>query len=193
MTTIADTLFTKTQQKVIGLLYQQTDRSFYLNELVRLAGMGKGTIKRELDKMTASGLLSINKIGNQTHYQANPKNPIFAELVAISRKTFGIADLIKQALNDKDLPIKFAFVYGSIAKQTATSDSDIDLMVVGADIAYADVMNELMPVEKQLKRTINPSIYSKEDFQRKLEQGNSFLTRVMSQEKIMIIGDENAI
>ena len=113
MPNIADALFSKTQQKVIGLLFGQPSRSFYLNEVVRLANMGKGTIKRELDKMTSSGLLTMAKVGNQSHYQANPSSPVFKELVSISRKTFGIADLIRQALQGSGLSIEHAFIYGS--------------------------------------------------------------------------------
>ena len=191
MPNIADALFSKTQQKVIGLLFGQPNRSFYLNEVVRLANMGKGTIKRELDKMTSSGLLTMAKVGNQSHYQANPSSPVFKELVSISRKTFGIADLIRQALQDSGLSIEHAFIYGSIAKQTDGAGSDIDLMLIGDDLAYGDVMSHLISIEKELQRTINPSIYSVEDFRHKLGQGSSFISRVMEQEKIMIIGDEN--
>ncbi len=193
MTTIANALFTKSQQKIIGLLFRRPDRSHYLNEIVRIADMGKGTIKRELEKMTSSGLLTIKKIGNQNHYQANPLSPIFNELVAISRKTFGIADIIRNALNSYESHIKFAFVYGSVAKQTDTVASDLDLVIVGDDLVYAQIMELLASVEKELQRTINPSLYSAEDFKKKYEQGNSFITRILQQEKIMIIGDENVI
>lgn len=193
MPNISDTLFSKTQQKVIGLLFGQPDRSFYLNEIVRVAGMGKGTIKRELDKMTASGLLTMNKIGNQSHYQANASSPVFNELRSISRKTFGIADLIHQALADSGLAIEYAFIYGSIAKNTDDASSDIDLMIIGDDLAYSDVMSSLMSTEKELQRTINPSIYTAEAFKHKLAQGSSFVNRVMEQEKIVIMGNGSVI
>jgi len=192
-TTIADSLFTKTQQKVIGLLFGKPDTSFYLNEIVRLAGMGKGTIKRELVKMTQAGLLTVKRIGNQTHYQANPVSSIYNELVSISRKTFGLADVIHQALQPMFSSIQSAFIYGSIAKGEDAAKSDIDLMIIGNDVAYTDLMNLLIPIEKELQRPINPSIYSLIDFKKKLDEKNSFLTRVMEQEKIKIIGDADAI
>lgn len=192
-TTIADSLFTKTQQKVIGLLFGKPDTSFYLNEIVRLAGMGKGTIKRELVKMTQAGLLTVKRIGNQTHYQANPVSSIYNELVSISRKTFGLADVIHQALQPMFSSIQSAFIYGSIAKGEDAAKSDIDLMIIGNDVAYTDLMNLLIPIEKELQRPINPSIYSLTDFKKKLDEKNSFLTRVMEQEKIKIIGDADAI
>lgn len=190
-TPIADALFTKTQQKVLGLLFAHPDTSYYLNEIVRLAGMGKGTIKRELEKMISTGLLTLKRVGNQTHYQANPQSPIYNELVSISRKTFGLADVVRQALRANET-IQHAFIYGSIAKGEDTAKSDIDLMIIGDDLAYTELMNLLIPIEKELQRPINPSIYSLEEFKQKLEQKNSFIARVMQQEKIHIIGDINA-
>lgn len=197
-TTIADSLFTKTQQKVMGLLFRKPDTSFYLNEIVRFANMGKGTIKRELDKMTQAGLLTVKRIGNQTHYQANPTSPVYDELISISRKTFGLADIIRQALQANDSfhsegSIQNAFIYGSIAKGEDTAKSDIDLMVIGDNLAYTDMMNLLIPIEKELQRPINPSIYTLEDFKKKLNEKNSFIVRVLEQKKINVIGDADAI
>jgi hypothetical protein len=112
-TSIADALFTKTQQRVLATLFGKPEQSFYLNEIVRLANIGKGTVKRELERMTAAGLLTIKRIGNQNHYQANPDSPIYSELLGITRKTFGIADVIKAALLPMDAQIDQAFIYGS--------------------------------------------------------------------------------
>ena len=176
----------------MGLLFRKPDTSFYLNEIVRLADMGKGTIKRELEKMVSAGLLTLKKVGNQTHYQANPTSPVYNELVSISRKTFGIADVIREAIQANG-SIQYAFIYGSIAKGEDTAKSDIDLMIIGDDLAYTDMMNLLIPIEKELQRPINSSIYSLDDFKGKLEQKNSFLTRVMAQDKINVIGNADAI
>jgi uncharacterized protein len=191
--TISDALFTKTQQKIMGLLFQKPDTTFYLNQIVRQAGIGKGTIKRELEKMTAAGLLTVKPIGNQKHYQANSSAPVYNELIAITRKTFGIADVIRQTLGPLKESIELAFIYGSIAKATDTAKSDIDLMIIGNDLVYADIMNLLIPAEIELQRAINPSIYLTQDFNDKLQQGNSFLTRIITQEKIIIMGSENVI
>lgn len=83
----ADALFTTTQRRLLGLLYDQPERSFYFKEILRRTGMGVATIKRELDSMVEAGILTRAKIGNQHHYQANPACPIHEELSAIVRKT----------------------------------------------------------------------------------------------------------
>jgi predicted nucleotidyltransferase len=187
---LSDALFSKVQRCVLGLLYGNPDRSFYANELFRLAGSGTGAVVRELAKLSASGLVTVNKIGNQKHYQANRDAPIFEELRGIVLKTFGMADVLRQGLLPISGKIAAAFIYGSVAKGTDTAKSDIDVLVIGDDIAYPEVYSALMTAEKQLGRKINPSIYGKEDMLRKLKGKNSFLTRIMAQPKIFLIGSE---
>ncbi|MEW8356140.1 MAG: transcriptional regulator [Candidatus Thiodiazotropha sp.] len=186
-TTIGDALFTKTQQRVLSLLYGTPDKSYYANEIVRWADMGRGTVRRELERMTSAGLLVSSRTGNQLHYQANSDNPIYPDLLNIVRKTFGIADVIRQALMPQDTHISLAFVYGSIAKLDDSQTSDLDLMLVG-DLTYSDIVELLLPVESSLQRTINPTIYTLSEFNSKLLQGSSFLERVIKQPKLMIKG-----
>jgi len=187
---LTDALFSKVQRCVLGLLYGNPERSFYANELFRLAGSGTGAVVRELAKLADSGLVTVNKIGNQKHYQANREAPIFEELRGIVLKTFGMADVLRQGLLPISSQISVAFVYGSVAKGTDTAKSDIDVMVIGDELAYPEVYSILMPIEEQLGRKINPSIYSNEDVKQKLKKGNAFLTRIMAQPKIFLIGSE---
>ena len=105
ITSIGDALFTKTQQRVLGLLYGKPGKSFYTNEIMRWADMGRGTIQRELERLTAADLLSVTREGNQKHYQANRDNPVYTELLGIVRKTFGLEDVLWQALEQLDMPI----------------------------------------------------------------------------------------
>lgn len=190
MSQLGEALFTKTQQKVLGLLYSQPDRSFYTKEILRITGMGVSTIKSELENFLTAGILSMEKIGNQHHYQANTECPIYEELRSIVRKTFGIADVIKEALHSIDKEVSLAFIYGSIAKAEDTAKSDIDLFVV-SNITLEDLMKSLAQAEKTLHREINPSIYTKAQIKSRIKQNNSFITRVLQQPKIWIKGDED--
>jgi len=192
-TSIGDALFTKTQQRVLGLLYGKPDKSFYTNEIVRWADMGRGTVRRELERLTDAGLLRVSQEGNQLHYRANPDNPIYVELVGIVRKSFGIAEVIRAALRPVEGEIDWAFVYGSMAKGEATASSDIDLLVVSESLAYADLMGVLTAAEERLSRPVNPSIYTMAQIREKLQEKKSFLTRVMEQPKIWIKGSDDDI
>lgn len=188
MSTIASVLFTKTQQRLLSVLYGKPDTSFYLNEVVRLAGVGKGAVVREIKKMTEAGLLTTHQRGNQQHYQANPDNPVYEELKAITRKTFGIQDVVKDALSPILNQCDLAFIYGSVAKGLEHAGSDIDVLLVGQSLSYGDIMERLEPAEMQLGRTINPTLFTPDEFRQREENQQSFVTRLMEQPKLWLTG-----
>lgn len=184
---IGDALFTKAQQKVLALFYGQPERSFYLNEVVRIADMGRGVISRELNKLTQAGLLVASKRGNQNHYQANADSPIFNELISVVKKTFGIKGLLQVALASMLPQVEQAFIYGSVAKGEEHADSDVDVMLVGEELSYGEVMELLESVEEQLQRSVNPTLYSPEEFEQRLAEGHNFLTKVMALPRIDLL------
>jgi predicted nucleotidyltransferase len=189
---LADALFSSTQQRVLALLFGQPNRSFFANELIALAGAGSGAVQRDLKRLAESGLLTVVRIGKQKHFQANPESPIYAELCTIASKTFGLAEPLRSALQPLADRIDGAFIFGSIAKKTDTSSSDIDLMVIGDPLSYADVFAAVEPVLARIGRPVNPTVYSRGDLARKIAEGNAFATRIMSQPKIWLIGDEES-
>lgn len=188
---IGDALFTKTQRQVLGLLFGHPDRSYYLNEIVRFAEVGSGSVQREVEKLAGAGLLSVKKVGNQKHYQANRQSPIYEELCGIVLKSFGIAELLRQALAGRAKQIQVAFVYGSIAKGTATAGSDIDVMIIADDLSYSDVFSALAPIEAKVGRTVSPTLYQSGEFWKKRASDNNFVKRVIEQPKIFLIGSDN--
>ena len=95
---MADALFAKVQQRVLGVLFGNPRRSFYANEVISLARSGTGAVQRELARLEASGLVTVTRVGKQKHYQANAGSPVFEELRAIVLKTSGQADVIRAAL-----------------------------------------------------------------------------------------------
>lgn len=188
---LADALFTTTQQRVLGALYGQPQRSFTVSELIASTSAGSGAVQRELAKLTASGLVTMRPIGNQKHYQANPAAPIHGELVGIIQKTVGLAEPLRDALRPLSKKIVAAFVYGSVAKRSDTARSDIDLMVVSGKLGYADALVALADVEEKLGRKINPTIYSPAELAKRVESDNAFVKRVLDQTKVWLIGGED--
>lgn len=188
---LSDALFSKTQRRVLALLFGNPDRSYFANEIVRLAQSGIGAVHRELATLEASGLVTATRIGNQKHYQANRASPIFEELRGIVVKTFGVAEVLREMLMPLSPKLRAAFVYGSVAKGNDTASSDIDLMVLGEDIAYGDVFALAAGAEQRLGRKVNPNIFSVAELRRKLADGNAFATRVLAQPKLFVVGSEN--
>ena len=190
---LADALFTTTQQRVLGILFGQPHRSFYANELIELASGGAGAVQRELKRLSDSGLITVRKIGNQKHYQANPSTPIFGDLVDIVLKTIGLADPITAALQEVQNQIIAAFVYGSVAQRTDTATSDIDLMIISDTLQYADIFTVMEAVSERLGRTINPTVYSWAEWNQRRQESNAFITKVMAGPKIWLIGAEDVL
>ena len=154
---LADALFAKVQQRVLGVLFGNPGRSFYANEVIGLARSGTGAVQRELARLEASGLVRVTRLGKQKHYQANPGSPIFNEVRALVLKTVALTDVLRPALAPVSQSIRAAFIYGSIAKGEDTASSDIDLMVVSDRLAYADLFAALEKASTELGRKIAPT------------------------------------
>jgi len=173
---------------VLGLLFGQPERSFYATELINLAGVGSGAVQRELASLSQSGLVTVKPVGNQKHYQANPASPIYEELCGLVRKTVGLAEPLRAVLAPLASQIKAAFVYGSIAKKEDTASSDIDLMLVSDTLTFGDTILALQAATKLLGREVNPNIFTPQDFAKRLKEDGSFVSRVMAQPKVWLIG-----
>jgi predicted nucleotidyltransferase len=192
-TSLANALFSSTQQRVLGLLFGHPDRTFFANEIIRGTGAGSGSVQRELSRLVESGLVIVTPVGNQKHYQANRSAPVFHELRAIILKTSGLADPLRAALLPLASRIELALIYGSVAKGADHAGSDIDVLVVAGDLALETLFARLAPVEKQLGRRISPTLYTPEEFRRRRERNNPFLTKVLAGEQIVLIGSQDAV
>jgi uncharacterized protein len=186
--TLSGVLFGRTRQKVLGLLYGHPDETFHLRHVARRTGQALGAVQRELAQLTAVGILEREQLGNQAHFRANPRCPIYAELKALVTKTIGAAAVLREALLPLGERIRLAFLFGSLARGEQRRESDIDVIVVG-DLSFDELSQAVTLAERRLARPVNPMLYSPAEFERKRVEGNHFLTRVLDEPKIMLIGD----
>ncbi|MDT3736493.1 MAG: helix-turn-helix domain-containing protein [Denitratisoma sp.] len=185
---IASALFSDSQTRVLRWLFGQPDRGFHLSELRRLSGLGSASLQRELNRLAEAGLVQSERVGNLRRFQANPHSPVFGELVALTRKTLGAEPLLREALQPLLPDLQGAWIFGSVAKQTDTAQSDIDVMLVGKNLSLAKVLELLLPVEAQLGRKINPTCYTPAEFARRRAEADSFVNRVLAQPVLPLIG-----
>lgn len=185
---LADALFTRVQQRVLGLLFGQPDRRFQSAELIRLAKGGVGAVHRQLGRLADAELVTVTRSGNQKHYQARRDSPVFEELHQLIVKTVGVAEPLRQALARKARAIRAALVYGSVAKGTDRAKSDIDLMVISNSLRYADLFESLQAAEAVLGRTVNPTVMTVAQWRAKRARSDSFVARVAGQSRVFVIG-----
>jgi len=187
---LAETLFSDYRRRILALLLLRSEENFHVREISRLTGVPAGSLHRELKLLTDAGLLSRQAMGNQVRYHAERDCPIFHELAGIFRKTSGLADIIRSALQPLSPDITAAFIFGSVAKGEERATSDVDVCVIGP-ASFTDVVLALADMNQKLGREINPVVMPYEQFTAKLATGEQFATRIMSEPKLFLIGNEH--
>ena len=190
LTSVGDLLFGQTRGRVLSLLYGAPDETLFVRQIARQVETSVGTVQRELALLAGAGLIKRSAVGSHVFYQASQEHPEFPELRALLAKTTGVLQMLKAALAPLSSRISLAFVYGSAARGEEKAASDIDLMVIGA-ITLDEVLDVVNPVEKQLRRPVNPTIYSLKDVRARLREGNHFLQSLKKSKKVFLIGDED--
>lgn len=189
MASTAAFLLGQTRSAVLGALFLHPDSSLHVRELARLTGASPGSLHRDLRAMAELGLLVRQEVGRQVHYRANVDSPIFTELSGLLRKTAGVVDVLRDALAPVADKIERAFIYGSIARGTEHAHSDVDVMIVG-DVDFGEAIVALAPAQDKLRREINPTLFTKREFEAKRKQRDSFVAQVWKGPKLWLIGDD---
>ena len=192
MSRLSSVLFTEYRSRVLGLLLLHPERSYYLREIARITATVPGTLKREMDKLSEVGLLTVKKVGNQNHYQANQECPIYEDLSNVLRKTSGLSDVLIDALLPLSEKLQSAFVFGSVASGKVNSKSDIDLLLIG-EVSYAEVVLLMHPLQEKLGREINPKIFAAKEWKKLMKDNGAFVHDVLSKPKLFIIGSDQQL
>lgn len=177
--------------KILTAFFLSPGREYNAWELANLYKENYSAIWKELVHLETIGILSSEQRGRMKIYQPDPDCPILPELKSIVLKTEGVGKIIHQKFSGLD-SIQAVFIYGSYASGEADLRSDLDLMIIGEVILpnFALLISEL---EKELKRAINYVIFSKEEWKRKISNGDPFIRNVIQSPKVMLIGDEHAL
>jgi predicted nucleotidyltransferase len=174
----------------LGWLLGHPDEAYYLRELVRHIGGAVGAVQRELELLTASGLVRRDVRGKQVYFQANQKAAIFPELRGLFAKTVGLVDILRESLMPLADRLRAAFVFGSAARGELHASSDVDLLVIG-DVSFGDVIAAIQGAEKRLGRDVNPTVFSEDEFRTKVFAKHHFVTAVLAQPKMFVLGADD--
>lgn len=188
MLSLADLLFKEYRRQVLALLLLRPDQSYHVREIARLTNTQPGTLHKELTKLAEAGILKKALQGNQLYYQADTNCIVFEELASIMRKTSGLVDVLRLALQPVTGQLQFAAVYGSVASGKATANSDVDLLLVG-DLGFAEAIKLLYPAQQELGREINPKLYSPDEWKKALAGQSGFIKQLLTDPLLPIVGN----
>lgn len=187
---LAETLLGKTRRAILSVLYGHVDDTYYLRQLAQLVGGGMGALQRELKTLSDSGIIKRIEKGKQVYYQADPQCPVFPELRSLIIKTAGMGDTLRVALSPLADRVKTAFIYGSVVRGDERRESDVDVFIIG-DVTLAEAVKALSPAQQALNREINPTVYPVDEFREKMIAGHHFISSVLEEKKLFLIGDEH--
>lgn len=184
-------LFTRTQRQVLSLMFGHPERSYYANEVVRIAGVGTGTVQRELAKLSECGLLTVKRVGNQKHFQANAECPVYPELRSIVLKTFGAVDMLRTTLANMDDEIRLALIYGPEVSSATSLSHDIHMLIVSDRLEYTELVSGFTGIENRIGRTIHPLLFNQEEYETLRAEQNESLAAILSQPCLFLVRDQD--
>ena len=188
MSLLSNLFCSNVRAEIFQILFDESREEVHLREICRLSGSAVNGIRRDLGKLLKMDLVVSRRDGNRLYFQANKNHPLYLEIKNIVLKTSGIIETLKKALSNSD--IECAFIFGSIAKGTEKSHSDIDIIVIG-NVGLRKLSGLLSEAYEKIGREINPHTYTKKEFQRRIENNDHFLTSVLDSKKVFIIGTED--
>ncbi len=175
----------KTRVAILARTLLAPDKEFYLRELVRLTGFSPRSVQQQIERLVAADLLHERRDGNRRYLRANARSPLFKPLTDLLLKTEGLASVLQAALGDEG--VDFAFVFGSIAAGTPTAGSDIDVLIVG-DLGLQEAVRRLGAVPDKVGREVNPVVWTRTEYQRRLAEEDHFLSTVLRGPRLLIRG-----
>jgi len=186
---LMDVLFSQARQRVLAVLLLRPDQRLHLRQLARQTGSHAGTLMRELDKLSHTGLLRRIKQGNQVCYQADSRHPLFADLAALFRKTHGTPAALERALQPLGDSVALACVFESMGAGTQAAGSNIDLLVFG-EVVFAELVQVLDPLQQDLGCQINPVTYTNSEFAQLLLLQDAFAVQLLTKPRLWVKGTE---
>jgi predicted nucleotidyltransferase len=187
-----DALFPRTRQVVLTTTLLHPDQWWYLSDLAKHLEVRPSSLQRELAALVSAEILRQRRDGNRVYFQANPDCPFLPELQGLLVKTAGMVDVLLETLAPCAKRIDWAFVYGSVARAEELAASDVDLMIIG-NLGLADLSPALRRAEKRLGREVNPTLYTREEFDTKQRARDHFLTSVLDEARLFILGDSHEL
>ncbi len=188
MSVLSEILSSITRAEIFRLLFGLADQELHIREIQRRTGLNDSTIRQELSKLTRLDLVKARKDSNRIYYKANRANPLFTDLQSLVFKTTGLADILKNALQDKK--IRIVFVFGSIAEGKERAESDVDLFIIGEE-SLRKITEYLSGVSEIIEREINPHVMTQKEFQKRVQTSDHFITNIINSPKLFIIGTEH--
>jgi predicted DNA-binding transcriptional regulator len=156
----AGLIASKIRIKLLIRFFFNPEATSYLRELSKEFNVSTNSVREELNGLTKTNLLKVEKRGRKVHYMANPDHPLFPELKSIVTKVMGIDQVIDSVVTRLG-KIEKAYLIDDYAE--GKDSGIIDLLLVGNIDEYH--LNDLSrKTERYIKRKIRSLVLTREEF-----------------------------
>lgn len=186
--TLGRLLGSEARAKVLTALLLGAQDRYYVRSLATRLMLPPTAVSRELLTLERLGLVRRQTEGRRLYCELNRAASVLPELRTLVLKLGGLAEALRTALEARRSAIRWAFLYGSMASGRDTASSDLDLFVVG-DMSSIELAELLRPTAELLGREINHFLIAPGEFREKRQTDGSFVSRVLSGPKVVLIGD----
>jgi len=181
----------KVRVTLLTLFLTHPEERFYQKQLITQLGLSSSLVQKELARLEKVGFLTSSREANTRYFQVNKAFPIYSELKSIVFKTAGLADFLKNSLDDIG-EVEVALIYGSVAKNVEDMRSDVDLLVIG-DVDMDELHEAVESAEASIGREVNPTVYTRKEWDKRVKIEQAFVTDILSGPKIFLIGDQDEL
>lgn len=185
---LKDLLISEVRVNILKQMLPAPEKSYHVRALVRAVDTEINAVRRELSRLHGIGLLRKRPSGNRIYYSVDTASSFYPELLALIAKDGGIGAAIIGS-QKKLGSLRFAVLSKAFVRGRQASVLDVDLFIVG-DVDL-DILKEIVEREQvKLGKEMNYSVMSIEDFEFRKRKGDTFVTKILSQSRTMLIGDE---
>lgn len=188
MAKLSDLIISKVRVKLLKIFLGNVKGLYYVRELTRLTKEEINAVRRELENLLRIGLLQSEKRGNRLYYSVKPSYHLYSELVALVTKSTGAGKIVSKNKSKLGF-VKYLFITQKLARGLERKNEDIDLLIVGK-IIMPQVVVLAKSLEKIFNTEINYSCMTEEEFSYRKNHQDPFITKVLLQPKVMLVGDE---
>lgn len=178
-------LRSKITQKILNLFFFQEKERFYVNELAKIVKEDPANVHKKLIELKREGLLSDQFQGKERYFYLNKKYPFFKEYKKIILKGLGFEKILKERLK-KIKGIDSGYIFGSYVENKLSSESDIDLLIIG-DFDTLKLQKEILKIQKLTAREINSIELTKKEFEKRKKEKDPFLKDIFSKKYLKIL------
>jgi len=188
MAKLQDFLVSRVRVKLLKAFLSNPQEIYYVRQLVRLTKEAINAVRRELARMEKKKMVYKESRGNRLYYGFRKDYPFYPELIKLIAKTTGIGGAVI-ANKNKIGKLKFAVLSGKFARRKTHKKTDVDLLVIG-DVVLPQLATIVKQFEKKLKREINYTAMTGEEFAFRKRRRDPFITSILLNSRVMLIGDE---